>query len=212
MNKKKLGTALVSLALVGTIGVGATLAYLSDNTSTITNTFVIGNGIDITLTEQKYENGQIVNGQRWDADTTAQTNSYPEIVANSEFTKDPTTTVKKGSNDCWVFMHVTGVDQFELVDINKDGTTDLTIDNWSDEWTKISEESGKDGWYVYNNKVTEDMTKDQDLPLAALFGKVKVGNYDKVVTKEVPQIVIQSYAIQADGLTKEQAYAEVTQS
>ena len=49
MNKKKLGVTLGSLALVGAIGFGATLAYLSDQTQTLNNTFVIGDKIDIEL-------------------------------------------------------------------------------------------------------------------------------------------------------------------
>ncbi len=51
MNKKKLVTTFGSLALVGVIGVGASLAYLSDKTNTLTNTFTIGSNIDITLDE-----------------------------------------------------------------------------------------------------------------------------------------------------------------
>lgn len=52
MNKKKLGVTLGSLALVGAIGFGATLAYLSDQTQTLNNTFVIGDKIDIELDEK----------------------------------------------------------------------------------------------------------------------------------------------------------------
>ena len=54
MNKKKLGVTLGSLALVGAIGFGATLAYLSDTAGTLTNTFVVGDNISIELDEAKY--------------------------------------------------------------------------------------------------------------------------------------------------------------
>lgn len=209
MNKKKLVTTLGSLALVGALGVGATLAYLTDETSTIQNTFVIGNGIDITLTEQKYENGAAVPGQRLDADTTSQQNNYPEIVAKSSFIKDPTTTVKKDSNDCWVFMHVQGVDAFEQINIDGIGDADLSITGWNEAWTKMDDNSKKDGWYAYNTKVTEEMTKNDDLHLPALFTGVQVADYEKVVNKTINDITIQSYAIQADGLTLEQAYQEI---
>lgn len=55
MNKKKLGTGLVALALVGVVGIGGSLAWFTD-TESKTNTFSTGK-IDITLKEY-YGNGQ----------------------------------------------------------------------------------------------------------------------------------------------------------
>ena len=55
MNKKKLGTGLVALALVGVVGIGGSLAWFTD-TESKTNTFNTGK-IDITLKEY-YGNGQ----------------------------------------------------------------------------------------------------------------------------------------------------------
>ena len=49
---KKMFTMVGSLALVGAVAVGATLAYLSDNTSTITNTFTVGNNISVQISEK----------------------------------------------------------------------------------------------------------------------------------------------------------------
>ena len=42
MNKKKLGTGLVALALVGVVGIGGSLAWFTD-TESRTNTFTTGN-------------------------------------------------------------------------------------------------------------------------------------------------------------------------
>ncbi len=44
MKKKKLLTMLTALVLVAVVGVGATLAYLSDKTLALTNTFTVGTG------------------------------------------------------------------------------------------------------------------------------------------------------------------------
>ena len=43
MKNKKLLTTLGAVALLGAIGVGSTLAYLTDTTGTVTNTFTVGN-------------------------------------------------------------------------------------------------------------------------------------------------------------------------
>ena len=51
MNKKSLISMLVSLCLVGVIGLGATFAYLSTTTGTLTNTFTVGN-VNGTLLEE----------------------------------------------------------------------------------------------------------------------------------------------------------------
>ena len=52
MKKKSLLTMLLALTLVAVVGVGATLAYLSDSTGAMTNTFTVGSGIDITQDEE----------------------------------------------------------------------------------------------------------------------------------------------------------------
>lgn len=49
MNKKKLGTGLLALALVGVVGIGGSLAWFTDSESK-TNTFATGK-VDITLEE-----------------------------------------------------------------------------------------------------------------------------------------------------------------
>ena len=47
MKKKSLVMMLVSLGLVGTIMVGATLAFFTDQTEAVTNTFSVGANVDI---------------------------------------------------------------------------------------------------------------------------------------------------------------------
>ena len=50
MNKKNIVTAAVSLALVGVMAIGGTLAYLTDNSGPVTNKVVM-DGLEITLKE-----------------------------------------------------------------------------------------------------------------------------------------------------------------
>lgn len=202
MNKKLMKT-IGCLALVGAIGVGATLAYLSDSTSTLKNTFVIGNGIDITLTEQDVNDPtkRVEEGN---------TQEYPELVPGVEYVKDPTTTVMADSNDCYVFMYVEGADEFAKTDVDGNGVADLAIDNWgTSSWIKIDDtgvhpgEIG-DGWYVYHKVVEQSETNTN---LNPLFTNVVVGQYDKVTNKNVPDISVKSVAVQADGIqTVEEAF------
>lgn len=201
MNKKLMKT-IGCLALVGAIGVGATLAYLSDSTSTLKNTFVIGNGIDITLTEQNVNDPtkRVEEGN---------TQEYPELVPGVEYVKDPTTTVKANSNDCYVFMYVEGADEFVKYDVDGDKKGDFIIQEWGNrDWVKVSSKEGEelDGWYCHVAIVPE---KTQDQDLTPLFNKVAVEQYSKVVNKDIPAIVIKSVAVQADGLTREQAFEQV---
>lgn len=201
MNKKLMKT-IGCLALVGAIGVGATLAYLSDSTSTLKNTFVIGNGIDITLTEQDVNDPtkRVEEGN---------TQEYPELVPGVEYVKDPTTTVMANSNDCYVFMYVEGADEFVKYDVDGDKKGDFIIQEWGNrDWVKVSSKEGEelDGWYCHVAIVPE---KTQDQDLTPLFNKVAVGQYSKVVNKDIPAIVIKSVAVQADGLTREQAFEQV---
>ena len=50
MKKAKLLTMLGAVALIGAIGVGSTLAYLSSTTDEVVNTFTVGE-VKITLDE-----------------------------------------------------------------------------------------------------------------------------------------------------------------
>lgn len=87
MKKKILALCLV-VVLAITAVTGATLAYFTD-TQKVTNVFTAGN-VDITLTEPK-----------WDPQATH------NIMPGASFDKDPTITVAKGSEECYVFLDVT---------------------------------------------------------------------------------------------------------
>ena len=103
--KKKI-TLLLSLALAVAIGIGGTLAWLTDKTESKVNTFTVGN-IDIDLTETT-TNYKMVPGQTID--------------------KDPKVTVEAGSEACWLFVKIEkGNDLDKFIDYAvADGWTALT--------------------------------------------------------------------------------------
>lgn len=85
MKKKTLALVLALTLLVAGV-VGGTLAWLTDQTAEVKNTFTVGD-INIGLTE-----------------TTA---DYKMVPGNT-ITKDPTVTVEANSEACWLFVKVTG--------------------------------------------------------------------------------------------------------
>lgn len=91
------------LALVLVIGctVGATLAYLTDKSGEVKNTFTIGK-VDITLTET--DNTKPNEGPKEGVQ-----NTYM-LMPGKEYTKDPKVTVENDSEDCYLFVEfvVTG--------------------------------------------------------------------------------------------------------
>lgn len=85
--KKKSVALLLALVLVFGVAVGGTIAYLSDKTAAITNTFTVGN-VDIDLTET--------------------TGTSYKMTPGATLPKNPKVTVKAGSETCWLFVKVEG--------------------------------------------------------------------------------------------------------
>ena len=83
--RKKVWLCTAAIALVLCCAVGGTLAWLSDKTAPVTNTFTVGD-INITLTESD--------------------NLDLKMVPGKTITKDPQVTVKAGSEACWLFVKV----------------------------------------------------------------------------------------------------------
>lgn len=84
MKKKTLALVLALTLLVAGV-VGGTLAWLTDQTAEVKNTFTVGD-INIDLTET--------------------TTDYKMVPGNT-IAKDPTVTVKANSEVCWLFVQVT---------------------------------------------------------------------------------------------------------
>lgn len=102
MKKKTLALVLALTLLVAGV-VGGTLAWLTDRTAEVKNTFTVGD-INIGLTE-----------------TTA---DYKMVPGNT-IAKDPTVTVKANSEACWLFVKVT-----ESTDL-KDFITYTIAEGWT---------------------------------------------------------------------------------
>ena len=89
--KKKTLALLLALVLVFGAAVGGTIAYLTDTTDPVTNTFTVGN-IDIDLDE---------------------TVDDFKMVPGCNITKDPKVTVVANSEDCWLFVKIEKSDNLD---------------------------------------------------------------------------------------------------
>lgn len=83
--KKKILALVLALTLLVAGVVGGTLAWLTDRTAEVKNTFTVGD-INIDLTE---------------------TNRDYKMVPGNKLDKDPTVIVKAESEACWLFVKVT---------------------------------------------------------------------------------------------------------
>ena len=95
MTKKRFVAILLCMTLVALAAIGATFAYLP-STDSVTNTFTVGK-VEIKLDETDVTNP---TGPR------VQANSY-KLMPGTTYTKDPTVTVLKGSEESYVRMKVT---------------------------------------------------------------------------------------------------------
>lgn len=210
MKKKSLVTMLGLLALVGAVGVGSTLAYLSDETAALTNTFTFTDaGIRIALDEAKVDenNRALADGTRVQE---GETQEYKNIVPGMTMDKDPTVTVKANSLNCNVFVSVT----------NANAEAVLKIDEIGD-WTELDpaayglEAMDATKYYVYAGANATGTVEEQDTfkvvaasaedtVLDDVFETVTVGidvNQDTVFKN----IVIKASAVQADNCSDEEA-------
>lgn len=102
MKKKTLALVLALTLLVAGV-VGGTLAWLTDRTAEVKNTFTVGDiNIDLTETTRDYK-----------------------MVPGNKLDKDPTVTVKANSEACWLFVKVT-----ESTDL-KDFITYAIAEGWT---------------------------------------------------------------------------------
>ena len=184
MKNKKLVSMVVSLSLVGLIGVGSTMAYLSSKTTTITNTFTVGNEVAITLHETS-----IVDGQE-----TAIGNNYVGMMPGANVVKDPTVVVLADSSETYVYMEVIGLDANALVG--------LKIDEIDSNWKKVVADDKLDGVYVYKTIVESDVA---DNHLNPLFNEIGLNSDITDNSFLISDITVRAAAIQSAGFANEVA-------
>ena len=120
MKKKSLIMLVCALMIVSSVAFG-TIAYLTDRAG-VTNKFTIGD-VDIVVDETEVdENGDPIENPNYDPENpgnedpyqrTEEENEYP-LIPGSECVKDPTMTVKAGSEEAYARMVVTITNAAEI--------------------------------------------------------------------------------------------------
>lgn len=161
--KKTLITILATV-LVCCCAVGGTLAWLVDKTDSVVNTFTVGK-VDIDLKET--------------------TGDEYKMIPGTTYSKDPTVTVKGGSEKCYLFVKVEATD-------NNPTLIEYSVD---DAWAALTGVAN-----VYY-QVVEESAADQ--PFAVLTNnQVKISETNVTsATTVTPKLTITAYAIQADNMT-----------
>lgn len=221
MNKKKLTKLGVSLALVATVGVGATLAYLSATSDTLTNSFTVGDGF---ITDDEGRPAIILDEQFWTnkgtdtitedekspfSDTrTTDGNEYKDVLSGDTLTKDPTVHVRNGSVNSYVFVKVDGLDDLVALQNNKDETLfSVDINNESNQWKKVANTDGGytttpnnklDGVYVWYQPLETEGKTDEDgyyQSTDPLFNAIVVNDVANFLNDENQKIDLTDYDI-----------------
>lgn len=165
---------MLSAALIVCATVAGTLAWLTDTTDPVVNTFTVGD-INITLTESKNLDLKMVPGQ--------------------PIEKDPKVTVKAGSEACWLFVKVDksvnfdGFMTFEMAD----GW--IALSGYAGVYYRNVDATNADTGF--------DVLKDKKVMVLETVTKTKlegVKNADGTPNKNAPTLTFTAYAVQKDGI------------
>lgn len=194
--KKKTVALLLALVLVFGVAAGGTLAWLTAQTSAVTNTFTVGD-INITLTETDTVNG----------------NKSFQLIPGTEYSKDPKVSVT-GNVDCYLFVRF---DEINNPAAYLNYTSTLTAGNG---WTRGYNENGLPANVWYREVGANDDVKEWELlannKVTVKETVVKTGT-DTAGTSNVampsaesqPVLKYQAAAVQKDNRTLEQAFGLV---
>lgn len=202
----KFKKAVLAVACSGALVVGsvaATMAYLTDE-DTARNTFTVGN-VAIHLDETDYDN----SNQRGDCTDCVDTgrdhqNAY-KLIPNCEYAKDPTVTVKDGSEESFVRILVTINEQADLDAIcEANGLTTMDFfGGVSSDWILDNVTKGNDDTRTYEFRHEVTVTAlNGDVVLDDLFETVKVPSSitdEQLATIQGLEINVVAQAIQAAG-------------
>ena len=219
MKKNKIMLSVISGLLVAAVAVGGTLAYLSDKTDTVTNTFNVGTGYEedekghvglwLDETDKTGEENPLMPSE---TDRTETGVTYDDMYPGDVVAKDPTFHLTDGSIESYVFAEVEGLDalieQGYFVSasyIPMDPTSDPKNDI-NRNWVKVSEGDGLDGIYRYTTTVGGDKSDEME----PLFSFVRLGSgvdneeFDDIT---LTKVYVRGVAVQADNTNEASAYA-----
>lgn len=177
--------ALLSLVLLLGCSLGGTLAWLSDSTDPVKNTFTVGDiKIDLTETQREYK-----------------------IVPGTKIDKDPKVTVLAKSEACWLFVKIEESANWPA--FKEEGGTTRKVDyDIADGWVELTGVAG-----VYYREVDAETAK-AGYAYPVLEGD-KVTVSDTLTKSELqqltsnPTLTFTAYAVQQEGVADAAAAWEI---
>ena len=215
MKKKSLIMLVCALMIVSSVAFG-TIAYLTDRAG-VTNKFTIGN-VDIVVDETEVdENGNPVPDPEYDPANptpehpdpnkrTEEENEYP-LIPGSSYTKDPTLTVKAGSEESYVRMVVTITNAAEVKAVFEELKA-MYPEKYPNGFEPAAHVDGYDAtvWPLYattENTVLNTMTLEFRYPTPVTAGEEDVRLPALFTTLNVPGELTYSQLQQLTGLAIE---------
>ena len=170
-NKRRVAT-IVSLVLITCIAIGGTIAWLTDTTNSIKNTFTVGK-VDIELTE---------------ATPSENDNRELQMVPGSTVTKDPKITVDASSENCYVYVKIV-----------ENNTTDYLTWTIADGWTALAGQNGV--YYREYTKSTTGATYSILANDQVTFKNTITNAQMDAAETNPPTLTFTGYAIQKANIT-----------
>ncbi len=205
MNKKNIVTAAVSLALVGVMAIGGTLAYLTDNSGPVTNKFVM-DGLEITLKEDaKIPAGEVyqqkeIGETEYSTDEIQGTTKgvdYDKLLPGATVNKNPYLEVGASNAHAYVYAYVTGMNTLAPIEGSGVKTPAMWINGWSEGWTVV--ETDALSGTLLRREVARDASTADELLRLDVFDTVKV-NSALTESQEIKDVTIGAFAHQADNV------------
>lgn len=221
MKKRKIMMSVMSAALVGVVAIGGTLAYLSDQSDRLTNTFTLGSGyigdgehVGLWLDEVDIEAAE--SGAR-----TEEGNTYEDLLPGDTVVKDPTFHMTAGSTESYVIAKVVGADASMAAGYifkNEDEEA-----GFNGEWVKVAglDENtevvtpGGDGYYIYTNvetgmpAIVDPSDEEVAVDLVPMFNSVtltaEIDSDDEMTAADGQKVWISGAAVQATNNTADNA-------
>lgn len=172
---------LVMCALLLITGsVFLTLAFLSDTTETVINTFTVGN-VSIELNEAKVDlyGEPVPNADR------VTKNDY-KLIPGEEYTKDPVITVKEGSEPAYVYLGL-AIDSKVAAVIDTSIADHSIADQLAAKgWHRLTIEGSDAFWTDSNDGSTSYNIYYKEQPVVALNDDVEVETFKSFRVKDNP--------------------------
>lgn len=183
--KKKVLISVAAVALVLCVAIGGTLAWLTDKTQEVKNTFTVGD-VDIAMSET-------VNNadKNTDNDGNIENDGY-KMIPGATLAKDPKVIVNSSSEACWLFVEITESTNAKFSDY-----MEYTV---ATGWTEL-----QNGVYYRSvDAVTADngasygVLKDDQVTVKNTVTKTML---DALTEATYPTLTFKAYAIQSENLT-----------